>query len=245
VNVVGYIRVSSKGQMEGDGPARQVDAIKTFCASHKLNIIWSYTEEGVSGTVEAMDREVFSEMICYIERCKDSGKPVEAVVVERLDRLARDLMVSEILLKELRTRGIKVFAADQGALIDMANNEGDPTRKLIRQIIGALAEWEKSQLVLKLRLARERKKRQGFRMCGNIPYGKTVNERTILGLMKLWRSQGFSFERISALLNESDFKTRGEVGKWNRARVCSVYNFHINHQKKEKAKPCKVPTINI
>src|SRR5204863_235004 len=105
-------------------------------------------------------------------------------VVERLDRLARDLMVSEFLLKELRIRGIKVFATDQGALIDMANNEGDPTRKLIRQIIAALSEWEKSQLVLKLRVARERKRKQTGRCEGPLPYGSITAERIILDTIK-------------------------------------------------------------
>lgn len=238
MNVIGYIRVSSKGQMEGDGPARQSDAIQKFCEAHNITLTNTFTEEGVSGTVEGMDREAFSNMVSWIERNNDGFTPddcrfIGAVVVERLDRLARDLMVSEILLKELRTRGIKVFAADQGALIDMANNEGDPTRKLIRQIIGALAEWEKSQLVLKLRIARERKKRQGFRMCGEVPYGKTVTERTIIGLMKQWRAQAFTLDRIAQLLNDGDFRTR-KGGKWSKSRVSSVYNYHMQNLKKEK-----------
>ena len=37
--------------------------------------------------------------------------------------------------------------------------DGDPTRKLIRQVLGAVAEFEKENLVLKLRAARQRKKR--------------------------------------------------------------------------------------
>lgn len=228
MKIVGYIRVSSKGQMEGDGPARQSEAIKKFCSAHNLELQTTFTEQGVSGTVEGMEREAFSNMVVFA-----ANFGTQAVVVERLDRLARDLMVSEILLKELRTRGIKVFAADQGALIDMANNEGDPTRKLIRQIIGALAEWEKSQLVLKLRIARERKKRQGFRMCGEVPYGKTITERTITGLMKQWRAADFTFDRIAQLLNDSDFRTR-KGGKWSKSRVASVYSYHMKHLKKEK-----------
>lgn len=237
MNVVGYIRVSSKGQMDGDGPQRQKDEIEKFCVEQKISLGAIFTERGVSGATEAMERESFANMISFIQQNNDLHKNgpqhIAAIVVERLDRLARDLMVSEILLKELRTRGIKVFAADQGALIDMANNEGDPTRKLIRQVIGALSEWEKSQLVLKLRLARERKKRQGFRMNGGIPYGQSANERTIIGLIKQWRAQKFTFERISALLNEADFRTR-KNGKWSRGRVCDVYNYHMKNQKKEK-----------
>lgn len=233
MNVVGYIRVSSKGQMEGDGPSRQGDSIQRFCESQGLVFIRNFIEEGVSGTVEGMDREAFSDMVVYIDSLKGMKAQVDAVVVERLDRLARDLMVSEVLLKELRTRGIKVFAADQGAVLDMANDDGDPTRKLIRQIIGALAEWEKSHLVLKLRLARERKKRQGFRMCGGTPYGKTATERTIIGLIKQWRSQKFTFERIAEFLNAGGFHTR-TGGMWRKSGVIGIYQFNMNNPKKEK-----------
>lgn len=221
MRAIGYIRVSSKGQMEGDGPARQLDSIKKFCGANNLIFTSYVTEGGVSGTVEAMDREAFTDMITIIEQSRKGHVPIEAVVVERLDRLARDLMVSEFLLKELRSRGIKVFAADQGALIDMASDAGDPTRKLIRQIIAALAEWEKSQLVVKLRVARERKKAATGRCEGALPYGSTPQERVILDTMKVWKKQGFSLSQIAQFLNQGDMKTRH--GKsWSKQKVFNM-----------------------
>lgn len=202
MNVVSYIRVSSKGQLDGDGPNRQRDAITKFCKEHKLSHTWEFYERGVSGTVDVEGRAAFSEMLIWIDQ-----STVEAVVVERLDRLARDLMVSEFLLTELRKRGIKVFATDQGACIDMATNEGDPTRKLIRQIIGALAEWEKSQLVSKLRVARQRKKSETGRCEGMKPYGRNVKEQAIIGLIKTWR-ETMSTESIADFLNQGGFLNR-------------------------------------
>jgi DNA invertase Pin-like site-specific DNA recombinase len=227
MNVVGYIRVSSKGQMEGDGPTRQKQAIEKFCREHNISLTASFIEEGVSGTTEAMDRESFSQMVQFIEMTRD----VSAVVVERLDRLARDLMVSEILLTELRKRGIKVFAADQGALIDMANEEGDPTRKLIRQIIAALAEWEKSSLVLKLRVARQRARAKGGTPEGGVPYGATQQEKVILELMLKWHQEGFTYARITEFLNQGDFKNR-RGGKWSRQVVFGILK---NRKIKNKA----------
>jgi DNA invertase Pin-like site-specific DNA recombinase len=207
--------------MDGDGPARQLDAIKKFCSAQNIGFTQYVTEEGVSGTVEAMDRAAFTDMLVMIEQSWKSPNPIGAVVVERLDRLARDLMVSEFLLKELRTRGIKVFSADQGALIDMANNEGDPTRKLIRQIIAALAEWEKSQLVVKLRVARERKKAATGRCEGPLPYGSTPSEAAILNSIKIWKRQKFSLNQIAEFLNQGDMKTRFGK-KWNKKNVFNV-----------------------
>lgn len=211
MNIVSYIRVSSKGQLDGDGPNRQRDAIKKFCREHKLAQTWEFFERGVSGTAEVEGRAAFTEMLAWIDQ-----STVEAVVIEKLDRLARDLMVSEFLLTELRKRGIKVFATDQGAAIDVATNEGDPTRKLIRQIIGALSEWEKSQLVVKLRAARQRKKSLTGRCEGTEPYGQVrrekypgqnIKERAILGWIKTWR-ETLSTPAIARMLNDGGFSNR-------------------------------------
>lgn len=221
MNVVSYIRVSSKSQLDGDGPERQRDVVSKFCSAHKLSLRWEAFERGVSGTTEALDREAFSGMIELIDQRKSSPDSITAVVVERMDRLARDLIVSEMLLRELRKRGIKVFAADQDALIDMASDEGDPTRKLIRQIMGALAEWEKSQLVLKLRVAKQRAKAAGKHVDGTRPYGCTLVEETILGLMKTWRAEGVTHERIAYLLNAGDFRTR-KGSEWTRQAVRDI-----------------------
>jgi len=216
VNVVSYIRVSSKGQLDGDGLERQRTAIEKFCKTHSLNDTFEAVEPGVSGDTEASARKAFSDMLDLIDLRKFGPVPVRAVVVEKLDRLARDLMVSEFLLTEFRKREVKVFATDQELLIDMATNAGDPTRKLIRQILGALSEWEKSQLVRKLRAARQRKKEQTGRCEGGEPYGyssrekspgQNAKERSILELMRLWR-ETMSNESIAKLLNDGGFLNR-------------------------------------
>jgi hypothetical protein len=49
----------------------------------------------------------------------------------------------------------------------MAN---DPTRILVRQMMGAVAQYEKSQIVLKLRGARMRKRAKEGRCEGRKPY---------------------------------------------------------------------------
>jgi len=51
-------------------------------------------------------------------------------IVERADRLARDLIVGELILNQLRELGVKVIAADSGT--ELAAGDDDPTRTLIR-----------------------------------------------------------------------------------------------------------------
>ena len=205
MKALGYIRVSGKGQVDGDGPERQRQAIMRFCTVHPPLTMHDFRlENGVSGTIEAMDRPEFSKLIADIEFYEEPC----CIVVERLDRLARDLMVQEILLAECRKRGIKVYAADQGDLVDQADACGDPTRKLMRQIMGALAEWEKSVIVNKLRAARERKRAAGERCEGAKPYGGNSQEQEVLARINLMRDGGLTWDVIAYRLNTTGFHTR-------------------------------------
>lgn len=226
MNVFGYLRVSGRGQVDGDGPKRQHQVIKSFCETNRLKRWRNFFEQGVSGSVEGMDRPVFLKMIEHIDALVDPSE--KAIVVERMDRLARDLMVQEFLLAECRKRGIKVYSADQGVLIDMASDGGDPTRKLIRQILGALAEWEKSQLVLKLRSARQRKKAKTGRCEGRPFYGETANERRILQTAVNIFNTVLNYDTTAKMLNDGGFKTR--YGKpWTRQNTRAIITSHIKH----------------
>lgn len=231
MNVFGYLRVSSRGQIDGDGPERQRLAIKAFSESHCLTFGREFFERGVSGTVEAVDRPEFvSLMECIKESREEGNRPVDAIVIERMDRLARCLMTQEFLLAECRKQGIKVFSADQGVLTDMASDGGDPTRKLIRQILGALAEWEKSQLVLKLRVARQRVKAKTGRCEGQPAYGATAVEERILQFALAMFETYKDYGRVAKLLNDGGFTTK-QGSAWTRQNLRPII---IGHYKRKK-----------
>jgi len=224
MKVIAYLRVSGKAQVEGDGFARQAVSINTFCDAQNLECIEVFKDEGVSGTVEGMDRPAFSKAV---EFALNSEMPVEAIVVERMDRLARDLMVQEFLLRECRDRGIKVFAADRGNLEDVSSNDVDPTRVLIRQILGALAQWEKANLVAKLAAARNRIKASGQRCEGNRPFGDLPGEKVLLLLVTSLRDGGLSWEGIADTLSREGYRTR-RGAPWTRSGICDLYTKHGN-----------------
>lgn len=227
--VYGYVRVSSKGQVEGDGPDRQKLAIEYFCKTHGLAFAGHFVEEGVSGTTEAMDRPEFSKMMESLEAQTD----VTGVVVERMDRLARDLMVSEVLLKNCRELGITVYCADQGNLTDMASEGSDPTRTLIRQIMGALAQWEKSNLVKKLKASRERMKAKSGRCEGKKPFGFYAGEKTILNAMAgmLDGPDPAPWRTVARMLNDAEMPNRTGT-KWTRQSVKNIWLNHIKTRSK-------------
>ena len=193
-----YLRVSGKGQVEGDGFTRQLKAIREYAASHDIKIVNVYQEEGVSGPMESANRPAWSELMTALH-----SNGVRVVLIEKLDRLARDLMVQETIIGDLRKHGFELVSVAEPDL--MAN---DPTRILVRQMMGAVAQYEKSQIVLKLRGARLRKRAKEGRCEGRKPYGFYAGEDTIFERLKALRATGIGFDRIAAQLNAEGLPTR-------------------------------------
>lgn len=215
--IFGYCRVSGASQVEGDGLKRQEDAILAFCESKGWTCRRIFREEGVSGTVEGLDRPAFAEMLGLC-----GGVLPQTIVVERADRLARDLVVGELLLQECKKAGVEVFVADSGEEIVNANS--DCTRVLIRQILGALAQWEKSALVKKMRVARERIRARGERCEGARPYEilNATEAEPIREYIMLARDRGDSFGMITRQLNLGKFKSP-KGGRWNSSTVHKLF----------------------
>lgn len=202
---VSYLRVSGKGQIEGDGFDRQRDAIARFAAGRGFELLEEYRDEGVSGTKELADRPGLAALL---DRIESNG--VKVVIVERADRLARDLMVNEVIVDQLTRAGARVLTSD-GA--DLTSADGDPTRTLIRQVLGAVAQFDKSVVVLKLRAARDRKRRREGRCEGRKPFGSRPGEVATLERIRQLRRKPKGLPRLSiaaiaAALNSEGHATR-------------------------------------
>jgi DNA invertase Pin-like site-specific DNA recombinase len=170
-----YVRVSSKGQVEGDGFTRQREAINRFAAASGIEIVAEYAD-AFTGTSE--NREQFNEMIAAI-----LANGVRAIVVENLTRLARMMAVQEQLATYLASKGIALYSADTGENITEAIM-GDPMKKAMVQMQGVFSELEKSTLVRKLRGARERIRAAEGRCEGIKPFGSLPGEETVLEALR-------------------------------------------------------------
>jgi DNA invertase Pin-like site-specific DNA recombinase len=213
VKAFAYLRVSGKGQVEGDGFTRQVKAIREYAAAHGIKVVRVFREEGVSGAVENMDRPAWRELMAMLH-----ANGVRTILIEKLDRLARDLMVQEAAIADLHKHGFTLISATEPDL--MAN---DPTRILMRQLLGAVAQYDKSQIVLKLRGARMRKRAREGRCEGRKPFGYYEGEHAVLARLKALRAEGLGFDRIAARMNAEGQPTR--TGKpWHGVVVNRILN---------------------
>jgi DNA invertase Pin-like site-specific DNA recombinase len=199
-----YLRVSGRGQLSGDGFPRQNQAIKQYAKSNGIHVVQTFEERGVSGTKELDHRPALSALIEALH-----GDGVKTVIVERVDRLARDLMVQESIIADLKRNGYEVVSVAEPDLCS-----DDPSRVLMRQVLGAFSQYEKAMIVSKLRGARQRKKAKKGRCEGQHPFGSHVGEPEAIRMMQQLRQTGHSYLAIAGALDAAGYKPR-HSDRWN------------------------------
>jgi DNA invertase Pin-like site-specific DNA recombinase len=195
---------------------RQTTAITKYVKHHGLEVVHEFRDAGASGTKDLDNRPGLAALL---DRVESNG--VKIVLVENATRLARDLMVGEVILQQLTSAGCKVIATDSGT--DLSADSDDPTRRLIRQVLGAVAEFDRRVTVMKLRAARERRRARGERCEGRKPFGTLPGEaETLTRIRELRRKPPHgrrrSLQQICDALNAEGLSTR--TGKpWTKGVV--------------------------
>jgi DNA invertase Pin-like site-specific DNA recombinase len=182
-------------------------------SGHDIKIVKLFQEKGVSGAKELADRPGFVSMM---ESLHSNG--VKLVLVESLGRLARDLMVQESIIHDLKRHGFELVSVAEPDLCS-----DDPSRKLMRQIMGAFHEYEKQMIVIKLRGARQRTKLKQGACEGRKPYGYYSGEAATLKRIEELRASGMNATEIAKTLNTEGRKTRGD-GEWLQPTISKILN---------------------
>jgi DNA invertase Pin-like site-specific DNA recombinase len=154
IPAVAYLRTSSPTNAskglggDKDSDKRQRAAIAGFAVANGYAIVDEFYDV-VSGADPIDQRPGFKAMLDRI-----AGNGVRVILVESPDRFARDLIVQLTGHDYLKTLGVELVpaSAPDFFLTDT------PTAKLVRQVLGAISEFEKTSLVAKLKAARDRKK---------------------------------------------------------------------------------------
>ena len=130
--------------------------------------------------------------------------------MENTSRFARDLIVQETGVAMLKAQGFSLIAADDPD----AFTADTPTAQMVRQILGAVAQFEKANLVSKLKGARDRKSAAaGKRIEGRKGYDH-VNPELVPQAKRLSRKspktgKARSLRKIAAELATLGYRTKG------------------------------------
>lgn len=220
--VVAYLRVSTDRQAEGFGLDVQDAAVRMWAKKNRARIAHIVIDRGVSGTV--MDRPGLAEALGHIE----AGR-ARALVVPRLDRLARDLMLQEWIRAELLRAGAQLRSADPVEDVYLIDDPDNPTGTLVRQIMGAVAQYERAMIRLRMNAGKAKKRQAGGYAGGQPPYGyrahghdlvPNLDEQRQVQRMKRWRRDGKSFREIADRLNAEGVPARR--GRWHPPTVQRV-----------------------
>jgi DNA invertase Pin-like site-specific DNA recombinase len=148
---VGYARTSSAANAFGadkDSEARQRSAIESYAKSAGLQVAGWFYDAAVSGADAIDSRAGFAAMLAF---CAEHG--IKMIVLEGASRFSRDLLVQESGFAMLRKQGLTLIAADDPD----AFTSDTPTAVMVRQILGAVSQFEKNGIVAKLKGARDRR----------------------------------------------------------------------------------------
>jgi len=214
----GYVRVSSAGQLKGHGPERQKDDIEAFAKRNGIELVGIYSD---AWTGTDADRPEFMSMLEAM-----LGNGVRTIIVESLDRFARDLGVQMQLIAKLVTEGITLIPANTGQAIDAETLDDNPMLKAMVQIQGVFSELDKSMTVNKLRNARQAKKAATGRCEGQKPYGDRPGESEAIDRIRQLRrkprgGERSSYAKVAAVLAAEGHPTR-TAGAWNRGSVHAI-----------------------
>lgn len=214
MKLVAYLRVSSAVQIEAWGLDRQEAAVLQWAKQNGHRITEWRRDEGVSGTVEALDRPGLSEAIQLV-----STGTVGGIVVADLDRFARKLTIQEAALALVwRADGV-VFTAGYGLV--QREDPDDPSRNLIRQVMGAVIEYEKNMAVMRMRHGKKAKRAANRKTDGQYAYGyqqtgvgrekdagAKPDEQAVVRRIVQSRAGGSSFREICDELNADGITTK-------------------------------------
>jgi site-specific DNA recombinase len=202
--IAAYIRVSTDGQ-ESDGHGLDVQRkhIIAYAATQGMQDFEWY-EDVVSGAKE--DRPQLNQLRADVK----AGK-VSAVLVYRLDRLARDTRIALNIEHEFKLAGAKVVSVSEFL------GEG-PMAEMMRTILFAFASFERAMIAARTKSGRQESVRKsgtfagGSGVFGYRPVGVrgkpgagvlAVDEREAEVIRRIFkmRAEGLSFESISNELN--------------------------------------------
>lgn len=186
MKVATYSRVSTSHH--GQNPEVQVHELRRYCEARSWTIAHEIVDHGFSGGTDS--RPGLKQLLSLVRE-----RQVDVVVVVKMDRLFRSLKHLVTTLEEWQSINIQFVATKDN--IDYTT----PAGRLLAQILGSLAEFEKSLLIERTMLGLEHARRQGKKL----GRPKTRDDGKIQAL----RSQGLSYTAIQKQLGVS----RGAISR--------------------------------
>ena len=144
-----YARVSTSNGSQD--PQMQLRELREYAQRREVQIVGEYIDNGVSGSKDS--RPALNQLMA------DAGqRRFDAVLVWKLDRFGRSLRHLVNALAELEARGVAFISLRDN--LDLAT----PSGRLMFQIIGAMAEFERALIQERVSAGLRNAKSKGVRL---------------------------------------------------------------------------------
>jgi DNA invertase Pin-like site-specific DNA recombinase len=169
MKALGYQRISTLQQTDGEGLGVQREKIEAWCKYQGIPLVGIEEDIGISGAATE-NRPGFRRAIRVALGLGSEG----VLVVAKLDRLGRNALDVQETLALLLDAGVRVVSLGDG--VDSASGMGGAILKLLTNILATFAELEKETIRTRLLDARRRADREGRRYASEPRYGRRVGE---------------------------------------------------------------------
>lgn len=223
LRVVAYVRVSTDRQSEeGFGLIIQREAVRRWAKLTGHRLVAVHADEGLSGALPAAGRPGLAAALDMIR----TGE-ADALVLPKLDRLARTLSVQEAALATVWTQGGRVFLPEGEVLRD---DPDDPMRTAMRQMMGVFSQLERGMITARLRAGRAAKAATGGYAYGSPPYGWRADkaaptgltsvpaEQAVIRRLVVWRQDGVAMREMVRRLNAEGVPPKRRAADQNSPR---------------------------
>jgi DNA invertase Pin-like site-specific DNA recombinase len=256
LKAVAYVRVSTDRQSEeGFGLIIQRETVRrcAHLAGHRLVAV--HADEGVSGTLPVAARPGLTAALDMIR----TGE-ADALLLPKLDRLARTLSVLEAALGSVWAQGGRVFLPEGEVLRD---DPDDPMRTAMRQMMGVFSQLERGMITARLRAGRAAKAAAGGYAYGSPPFGwradKTAAngvapvpaEHAVIRRLLAWREEGLPMRDMARRLNAEGVRPKRRTADRNSPRgdqapiwcVSSVRRVSARHDGRQLRRSRRWPKV--
>jgi len=168
LRVVLYARVSSKQQAEKQlSISAQLRALRAFAREKKWTVAAEYVDEARSG--RTANRPAFTNMLTAVKY-----RDIDAVLVWKLDRLARNMEISTAFDAHLHQYGVKIISLHE-------NIDDTPQGKLIARMFESFAEFYSNNLSQDIQRGLREVARRGYFPFSHAPIGYPTRNRYKMG----------------------------------------------------------------
>jgi DNA invertase Pin-like site-specific DNA recombinase len=194
-----YARLST---LNGQNPETQLAELREYCARREWRIEGEYVDAGVSGSKDS--RPSLNRMMAHAHQ-----RLFDAILVWKLDRFGRSLKHLVTAIAELEALGVTfVSLKDNWDL-------GTPSGRLMFQIVGAMAEFERSLIAERIKAGMRRRRLEGLPL-GRAPLSvdreALVRDRRSMSLTKVARKYGVSRASVVRFAREAMQREAVQVG---------------------------------